>query len=154
MKHIQILGKLESKFFADFDNNEIEIWSMNKHHDEDMIPRVDKWFDLHQEPARPNSDYLVDNFPFEECHELLGGPMFCTTAAYMIAFAILQGADIITLLGMRFQSDGNPRRQRELECVRHLIYFAKGRGIDVRIPEDYDYLIPDYTVPDGEDFDQ
>lgn len=152
MKHITILGKLETKFLADFDSD-TEIWSMNSHADEDMIPRVDKWFDIHQEPTREKSDYTVDNFPFEECHNLVHGRRFCTTAAYLIAFAILQGADKISLYGMRFTPD-HPRRARELHNVREMIFFAWGRGVEVEAPEDSEFLIPEHIPDDGQDFDQ
>lgn len=154
MKHIVILGKLESKYYAPFDDKECEIWSMNSHWDEDMIPRVDKWFDLHEHPERKKCDYTKDNFPFEECEELVHGKRFCTTAAYLIALAILQEADKISLYGMRFTDDGNPRRQRELHNVREMIYFCWGRGIEVECPADKEYLIPEHIPDFGMDFDQ
>ena len=37
-KKIAILGKLETKYYAPFDDPEWEIWSMNKHIDEQFIP--------------------------------------------------------------------------------------------------------------------
>ena len=49
---VAILGKLETKHDAPFENPEWEIWSMNKHDDEMLIPRVDKWFDLHNKPSK------------------------------------------------------------------------------------------------------
>lgn len=153
MKHICILGKLPSKFMAPFDED-CEIWSMNLHDDEFLIPRVDKWFDLHTEPARPNCEYTINNFPFEQCHDLVHGRRFVTTTAYLIAFAILQGAEKISLYGMRFQADGNSRRQRELHNVRELIFFAWGKGIQVEVPEDSEYLIPEHIPDEGADFDQ
>lgn len=153
MKHIQILGKLESKFHADFDNENVEIWSMNKHVDANMLPRVDKWFDLHIQPSI-DAHYTKQNFPFEKCHELVGR-RFVTTAAYMIAFAIVEGATEISLFGMRFTNDGNPRRQRELHNVRELIFYALGRGVKINIySEDKPYLFPEHIVDDSEDFDQ
>ena len=153
MKHIVLLGKLESKFMAPFEDITCEIWSMNKHIDEDMLPRVDKWFDLHQQPVRQNADITINNFPFEECEKLVHGKRFCTTTAYMIAYAILQGATKISLYGMRFTPD-HIRRQRELHNVREMIFFAWGRGIEIEIPEDYEYLIPEHIPADGQDFDQ
>ena len=95
MKEICILGKLQTKYLAPFDKD-IEIWSMNLHDDEFLIPRVDKWFDLHTIPQKISADYTKDNFPFEECHKLVNGRRFCSTMAYMIAFAILQNADKIS----------------------------------------------------------
>ena len=154
-KHITILGKLESKFYADFEDPNNEIWSMNSHQDEFLIPRVDKWFDIHEEPTRENADYTKENFPFEKCEKLVKGKRFVTTTAYLIAFAILQGATKISLYGMRFTDDGNPRRQRELHNVREMLFFCMGRGIEIEIcEEDVEYLFPEHITEIGMDFDQ
>ena len=152
-KKIAILGKLETKYHAPFNDSEWEIWSMNKHNDEDLIPRVDKWFDIHINPVKKNADVLRDDFPFEECKKLVGGNYFVTISSYLIAYAILQGAEEIALYGMRFTID-HERRQRELENVRQLIFFAKGRGIKISIPYDKDYLLPEHIIKEGEDYDQ
>ena len=154
-KHITILGKLHTKFLADFEDLNNEIWSMNLHDDEYLIPRVDKWFDLHEIPEKQNAGYVKYNFPFEECHQMVHGRRFCTTAAYLIAFAVLQDATKISLFGMRFTNDGNPRRQRELHNVREMIFFCMGKGIEIEICEDdKDYLFPEHIPEDGVDFDQ
>lgn len=153
-KKIAILGKLETKYDAPFDDNTWEIWSMNKHKDEELIPRVDKWFDIHIKPEKKNADVKRKDFPFDLCKELAGGNYFCTVASYLIAYAILRGADVIALYGMRFTDDGNPRRRRELENVREWIFFALGRGIKVLIPSDKEYLMPEHIVKEGEDYDQ
>ena len=150
---IVILGKLETKYDAPFEDKDCEIWSMNTHVDEAMIPRVDKWFDIHETPTRKNADYTKYNFPFDKCQELVYGERYCSTAAYLIAFAILQGATEIELYGMRFTPD-HERRARELENVRQLIFFAWGRGIKVTAPSDYMYLLPEYPKRDGVEFDQ
>ena len=101
MKEFCILGKLSTKYYAPFDNENITIISMNAHSDECMIPRVDFWFDLHHNPEKENADYTINNFPFEECHKLMGR-RFCTTMSYLIAWCILQGATKISLYGSRF----------------------------------------------------
>lgn len=149
-----ILGKLETKYACPFEDPDLKIISMNKHSDEVMIPRVDLWFDLHEIPNRENCDYTKDNFPFEECHELVHGKRFCTSAAYLIAWCILQGADEIHLYGMQFTPD-HERRARELHNVREMIYFCWGRGINIIVgDEDIPYLIPEHIPMDGADFDQ
>ena len=154
MKRFAILGKLESKYLCNFEDKDLTIISMNKHFDEEFIPRVDLWFDLHEIPDRENCDYTKQNFPFEECHELVHGKRFCTSAAYLIAWCILQGATEISLYGMRFTPD-HERRARELHNVREMIYFCWGRGIDINVCEDdVEYLIPEHIPMDGADFDQ
>ena len=153
MKEFTILGKLHTKYNADFDTRGTII-SMNKHSDEDLIPRVDLWFDLHEEPKKKDADFTKKNFPFEACHDLVHGRRFVTTAAYLIAWCILQGAEKISLYGMRFTEDGNLRRTRELHNVREMIFFCLGRGIDIEICEDdVEYLFPEHIPDEGADFD-
>lgn len=153
IKKIAILGKLETKYDAPFDDTSWEIWSMNKHKDEELIPRVDKWFDIHINPAKKNADILRKDFPFDECKKLAGGNYFVTVTSYLIAYAILSGATHIALYGMRFTQD-HERRKRELENVRQWIFFALGRGLKVDIPSDKEYLLPEHIIRDGEDYDQ
>ena len=152
-KKVAILGKLETKYNAPFDDLSWEIWSMNKHWDEDMIPRVDVWFDIHKVPQKEDADVLRDDFPFEECHKLAGGNYFNNITSYLIAYAITQGVEDIALYGMRFTSDHN-HRSLELDNVRQWIFFAKGRGINVTIPYDKEFLLPETVVPEGMDYDQ
>lgn len=155
MKEYCIIGKLETKFLAPFENKDITIISMNSHYDECMLPRVDLWFDIHEEPTRENADYTKDNFPFEECHKLVNGRRFCSTMAYMIAWCILQGATKISLYGSKFSDDGNPRRQRELHNVREMLFFCMGKNIEIEICEDdVEYLFPEHIPDEGADFDQ
>ena len=156
MKHIVILGKLQSKYdFTDYDDKDTEVWSMNKHFDETFLdPRI-VFFDLHEHPEKEDAKYTKQNFPFEECHKLVHGRRFVTTMAYLIAYAILQGAEKISIYGAKFIDDGNSRRQRELHNVREMLFFAMGRGIEIFInPNDVDDLFPEHIVEDGEDFDQ
>ena len=155
MKHICILGKLPTKFLCPyFEDENVEIYSMNSHFDEMLIPRVDKWFDLHEHPEKENADYTKENFPFADCHELVHGRRFCSTMAYIIAYAILQGAKKLSFYGSKFNDDGNPHRQRELHNVRELIFFAMGKGIEIEICEDdVEYLLPEHIPNFGEDFD-
>ena len=152
-KKIAILGKLETKYQAPFSDISWEIWSMNKHRDEEFLPRVDKWFDIHIKPDKLDADVLRDDFPFEECHALIGGNYFNNITSYLIAYAILQGATEIALYGMRFTVD-HERRQAERENVRQWIFFALGRGIKVSIPCDKEYLLPEYVLAEGQDYDQ
>ena len=152
-RKIAILGKLETKYKAPFNDISWEIWSMNKHKDEEFLPRVDKWFDIHIKPDKPDADILRNNFPFEECHALVGGNYFNNITSYMIAYAILQGATEIALYGMRFTID-HERRQAERENVRQWIFFALGRGIKITIPFDKDYLLPEHKIKEGMDYDQ
>lgn len=153
VKKIAILGKLETKYNAPFEDTSWEIWSMNKHWDEDMIPRVDKWFDIHVNPEKTDADVLREDFPFQECQELMGGNYFNNITSYLIAYAILQGATDIALYGMRFIED-HSHRSVELDNVRQWIFFAKGKGVSVTIPYDKEFLLPEVSISEGNDYDQ
>lgn len=156
-KKICILGKLETKFQAPFDDPKWEIWTMNKHSDGALLPRVDKWFDIHTHTDTStynhNADIKYEDFPFKECHKLVGGKYFNNTVSYLIAYAILQGATHIALYGMRFTAD-HERRRKELYNTRQMIFFAKGKGIEVTMPADKLFLLPECWVEEGRDFDQ
>ena len=132
---VVILGKLPTKFDAPFDDKSFDIWAFNKHADEEKIKRVDVWFEIHENPDKPDADILREDFPIEEVEELVGGKYFNNSVSYLIAYAILKGYKEIYLYGMRFTTD-NERRKREYENVRELIFFAKGRGLKVYAPSD------------------
>jgi len=153
---ICILGKMNTKYEAPFEDKSWEIWSMNKHADARFIPRVDVWFDLHKDKEantyNPNADVKREDFPFEACHQLVGGKYFNCTAAYLIAYAILKGATEIVLYGMRFVTD-HERRNEEYQNVRELIFFAKGRGVKVTAPADA-VMLRQYIKSEEKDFDQ
>jgi hypothetical protein len=154
MKYV-ILGKLDTKYNCDFTDTESCIISMNKHWDDYLIPRVDIWFDLHNEPQNKHAQFTKTNFPFEDCHKLVQGKRFCSTAAYLIAWCVLQGATKIEIHGMQFKEDGNPRRKRELHNVREMLFYCMGRGIELDIdPMDLQFLFPEHITDDDIDFDQ
>ena len=130
---LAILGKLETKFKAPFNNLDYDIWSFNYHKEE--LPRVTTWFDIHAYNPNPRADITRANFPFKECEKLVGGQYFNNTVSYLIAYAVLQGYKTIELYGMKFIFD-HERRNFERQNVRELIFFARGRGIDITAPCD------------------
>lgn len=136
---VAILGKLPTKFKAPFDNMSYDIWAFNTHSDADKIKRVSTWFDIHTRGFNPNADVKRAQFPFKECEELLGGQYFNNSASYLIAYAILKGYKTIELYGMKF-IDGSERRRYERQNVRELIFFARGRGINISAPYDGELL--------------
>ena len=135
MNKLAILGKLDTKFEAPFDNPEYDIWAFNIHDDADLLKRVDVWFDIHSTGINPIATVTRNNFPFDEVEKLVGGQYFNNSASYLIAYAILQGYKHIELYGMKFDSDEEIRR-KHYHNVRELILFAKGKGIDISAPYD------------------
>ena len=150
-KKIAILGKLETKHQAPFCDDSWEIWSMGVHHDQHLLPRVDKWFDIHLAPTRieHGTNHRKD-FPMSECEDIVGGKYFNNTFSFLIAYAVIQGASDIAFYGSRFAHD-HDLRAGQYHNVREMIFFAKGRGINV---SDYDgVLTKQHLCSDGRDFD-
>lgn len=133
MKKVAILGKLETKFRAPFNDDNCDIWAFNYH--QEKLPKVGLWFDIHKNNPNPIANITRENFPFEEVNSLLGGNYFNNTVSYLIAYAILKGYKEIELYGMRFETDKEQRKQ-EYHNVRELIFFAKGKGIKISAPVD------------------
>lgn len=134
MKKVAILGKLETKFKAPFDDNTWDIWGFNWH--KIMPKRYTLWFDIHSHGANPIADITRDNFPFKECENLVGGQYFNNTVSYLVAYAILKGYKEIALYGVRFLRDSDEQRGGQYLNVRELLMFARGKGIKVTAPYD------------------
>lgn len=143
---VAILGKLPTRNKAPFDDSGWDIWSVNKRPNEILLPRVNKWFDLHFEPFTSDQDFTRDNFPFKEIEEMLGGHYFNNTISYVIAYAIYKGYKEIALYGMAFNTEPE-KKIKQYENVRELIFFAKGKGIKITAPFDSVMLqeYPQYT---------
>lgn len=140
-RKLAILGKLETKFKAPFDDPEFDIWGFNYH--KTMPKRYTLWFDIHSKNPNPIADIKRDNFPFKECEELLGGNYFNNSVSYLIAYGILKGYKEIHLYGVRFIDDSE-QRKNEYQNARELIFFAKGKGIKILAPYD-DIMFKEYA---------
>ena len=138
MKKLAILGKLETKFNAPFNDFNYDIWAFNYHNEK--LPRVSLWFDIHKNNPNPIANIYRKDFPFEKVEKLLGGKYFNNTASYLIAYAILKGYKVIELYGMRFDSTSE-KRKLEYNNVRELIFFAKGKGVNISAPYDENLFI-------------
>lgn len=139
---LAILGKLQTKFKAPFDDTNYDIWAFNYHKEE--LPRVTTWFDIHKNNPNPIANIYRKDFPFEEVEKMLGGNYFNNTVSYLIAYAILKNYKEIELYGMRFETDAEKRKQ-EYHNVRELIFFAKGKGIKISAPYD-ENLFTQYAI--------
>ena len=132
---IALIGKLQSKLYAPYWDKEWQIWGCNKHIDFDIIPRYDLWFDIHKNPQTYSEipqDKLIlrDNDFIEWCNKELEGNYLNSSFAYMIMYAIKQGATEISLYGCGFYSDEEIRKQQK-ENVRELLFYCKGKGIKI-----------------------
>jgi hypothetical protein len=82
-----------------------------------------------KDPAIPMSV----RYPLEAVAARVGGYL-TSTAAYMIALAIYEWVDEISLLGIYLQTGTEYEKQRP--CVEYLLGVAKGFGIKVVLPDD------------------
>ena len=142
-KKVAILGKLQTKQYAPFYNDEWDIWTLN-YNDDVVLPRVTLLFDIHAQGANPQADITRENYPFKEAEELAGGQYFNNTVSYMIAYAILKGYEEIALYGMRFYTDSEVR-ERQYANVREWLFFAKGKGIKITAPYD-SVMLKEYNL--------
>ena len=128
---VAILGKLPSKFYAPFWDLSFDIWAFNYH--KEQLPRVSLWFDIHKNNPNPIATITRTNYPFDEVVKMLGGNYFNNSVSYLIAYAILKNYKEIYLYGMQFKND-NEQRELQYQNVRELIFFAKGKGIEIKAP--------------------
>ena len=118
-----------------------------------MADRVDCWFELHPhiEQLSPGwLDWAIENqprcflrdrneqldnshtYPIEIIAERFGS-YFTSSVAYMLAYAIEQGAEWIGLYGVDMATMGEHLYQKA-NC-EHLLGVALGAGVEVMIPE-------------------
>lgn len=131
---VAILGKLETKFKAPYNDNSWDIWGFNWH--KIMPPRYTLWFDIHAHNPNPIANYNRDNFPFKELEDMVGGQYFNNTVSYLIGYAIYKGYEEIALYGVRFLRDYDEQRSRQKQSCREICMFARGRGVKVTAPAD------------------
>lgn len=144
-------GAPSSQHMAPFNDPSWQIWGMAFRLG--SLPRWDVAFEVHEKrpyakpgyeaaliatgkeivtntfPDAPN----VNRFPMADAQALMG-PYLTSSAAYMMALAILRGADEIGLYGCDMAVDDDEYFYQR-PCVEAWIGFARGRGIKVTIPE-------------------
>lgn len=159
MKVAIVCGAPSSEFFAPYDDLSWEIWVLGNRVDRHLDKRITRIFEIHDnliehgdvgvyksklhllaknyqvivsESFSPLSPNMVV-FPYAAVEKLYGSIYLTSSPAYMISYAILQGATEIAIYGVDLSvSDHEYFWQRP--CAEAWIGFAKGRGIKVYIP--------------------
>lgn len=160
MKKIAIVcGSPSSEFMAPFEDEEWEIWVLGNRLNRFDGKRVTRVFEIHDDLSEhgdplkyaqwlavqhnyplivgenfPISGENVSVFPFKEAEELFGSTYLTSSPAYMMAMAILEGATHIGIYGVDLSADDHEYFWQR-PCMEAWIGFAKGRGIEVSIPE-------------------
>lgn len=183
MKKIAIVcGAPSTEFLAPFEDKDWEIWVLANRIDRFKDKRVTKIFEIHDDLSEHGDinkycEYVVsknipmvvgkgfpiksDNievFPFEKAKELYGSNYLTSSTSYMMAYAILNGATHISIYGSDMSVDDHEYFWQR-PCLEAWIGFAKGKGIEVYIPEQSplgkcDYIEglgcggkPDFSLP-------
>lgn len=95
------------------------------------------WLKSHPGPiytSRLHPDYpgLVE-FPLEAVINSCGVPYFNSTAAYAVALAIHEGAEVISLFGCDYTYPNAHHAEKGRACVEFWLGVATARGIEVRL---------------------
>lgn len=149
---------------APFFDSDFEIWGLNELYLH--IPRFDRWFQMHGRRELENNlrderhlewlqkcdkpIYMLKrhkNIPMSIAYPLKEmvaefGEYFTHTVAYMLALAIYEEFKEIHLYGIEMSP---PHYTRQRPNVEYLIGIAKGRGINVHIPEGSTFLRSQYS---------
>jgi hypothetical protein len=153
-----------SRHLAPYHDPSWTIWACSPGN-QNMIPRVDAWFELHGNLHWPenahygkpyvewlarltiplymqNQQYVTNavSFPYEEMVKEFGRDFFTSSFAWMMAFAITKGAKEIALFGIDMASRDEYILQRPgFYFFKHV---AEQRGIKVWAPNESDIMQP------------
>lgn len=103
------------------------------------IANMLSWLKLHEGPiytshVEPGYPGLVP-FPLEEAIKDLGMPYFNSTAAYAVAFAIMNKVRQISVFGFDFTYQNSHKAERGRACVEFWLAAARARGISIKVGE-------------------
>ena len=143
-----------------WENEEMEVWSMNERYKHGNIKRWDRWFQMHpyENCTRENNQndkdhpewlrkkhnfpiymqsYFSDipnslEYPLDEVSEYLGRKYFTSGASYMLALAMYMGFTKIGIYGFDMANSTEYSRQRA--NFEWMLGLAQGKGIELVMP--------------------
>jgi len=159
MKRLCILGTAQTLKEAPI-NEDYEFWALNDMYKVVPVERISRWFEIHkcdtvetktqhiqvlsqlsipiymqeQHPEIPTSV----KYPLETLIEHFGRRFFNSTIDYMIALAIYEGYQDISIYGVHMSYMEEYGEQRP-SCL-YWLGVAEGKGIKIHIPDDSDLL--------------
>lgn len=158
MKVAIVCGSPSSEFLAPFDDDDWEIWVLGNRLNRFDGKHVTRVFEIHNnlsehKDPQKYAEYLVEKglplivgetfpiqgknitpYPYDEVERLYGSLYLTSSPAYMMAYAILMGTTDIGIYGVDLAVDDHEYFWQR-PCMEAWIGFAKGRGINVVIPE-------------------
>lgn len=157
MKKICIVGTADTIYNIPYDTH--EIWLVGTATKLNHIKKADRIFEIHERwrvedliknghmytrfqcpiYVRDCNEYdglfpHIKYFPGKEIMETFNDDYFTNSIAWMIAWAILEKVDEITIVGVHL--DNAQEYTHERPCVEYWLGRAKERGINVVIPKD------------------
>lgn len=160
MKVAIIGGARSSLELAPYDDETIEIWSLNDVFELMPCDRYDRWFEMHPpdvirayRPGMNDRGYVKElaalgcpvymceampdvpnsvEYPLDKMIERFGG-YFTNSVSYMLAMAIAEGYEEIHLYGVEMSISSEYIFERP--SVEYFVGLARGMGISVIIPE-------------------
>ncbi len=164
MKVAFVGSAASSRNLAPFNDPSWQIWACSPDN-AGKLPRIDLWFELHADLDWPENQQWAGNyvpwlrqqtfpifaqdrrfipnamvFPYEDLIRRYGCYFFTSTFAWMIAYAMEQGATEIGLFGMDMSTDEEYRKQRT--AFHHFMVLAQAKGIKILAPDESDVLQP------------
>jgi hypothetical protein len=163
---IAIVGTCpSSRMLAPYNDESWEIWTCSPDN-VDRLPRVSRWFELHGDVGWEDQQQWEVNFlawlnaqsfplyvqvkhmfrdsairfPYEELTKEFGTYWFTSMFAWMMAFAIHEGATEIGIFGADMAADSEYGYQKP--AMRRFIEYAEERQIKVSAPMESDILQP------------
>ena len=133
------------------DSKAKEVWTLNNAYKHDVpIKRITRWYDIHSDwylnsilvkdehrqwLKQKHSFELItaDKYPLEEITAMLGYPYLTNSIAYMAAHAVFEGVDRLELYGVDMALGTEYAYQKA--GTEFVLGFARGRGVDVYVPD-------------------
>lgn len=161
-----VCGSPSSEMDAPWDD---EVWVLGNRCQ--RYPRYDRIFEIHDNLDQHDEKYaqwLVDKnipmvvgenfpikadhvevFPYMDAEELVGSTYLTSSSACMLAYALLKGHECVGLYGVDMAVDDHEYFWQR-PCMEFWVGFAKGRGVDLYIPEQSPLAKSDYV--EGRDY--
>jgi len=107
----------------------------------DVVSRINKMKVPLIAPFKYEEIPLSEEFPLEACVKRFGTPYFSNTICYMIAYALLEGAEEIALYGINQASSSEYFYEKA--GVEYWLGIANGMGVKITINGDKSELLAD-----------